>query len=366
MPWVGGFRRRRVAAALLAVSCAGLHLGCGKSESSPPSPTAGVSTAGSGGDAAGRASDGGASAGTSSAGRVGTAGRGGSDAGGEGGVATNDAGTTASGSGGTISTGGEANTGGTSGSGGGSAGNDVAGNGGAAGSGGAPSPCTGCRALESCWSDSSGARCVAALVPLPTGLAIDATEVTREQYVAWLRLEPATTGQSEACEWNDSFAPDEDCMLDPAVCRDADCATHPQPCVDFCDASAYCSALGRRLCTEPEWTSSCSSDGAAPLGREPGLSSCNDYTIGGTTTVPVASMPGCQPPADSGFAGVFDMIGNLEEWVDDCFSEDVCKPRGLSYGFGAAGPNCSQSTYAERSVMRENLGFRCCSPQALP
>jgi sulfatase modifying factor 1 len=366
MPWVGGSGRRRLASGMVAlVSCGALEVGCGKSKSksSPLSPTAGVSMSGSGGAAAGRASDGGASAGTSSAGR-GSAGRGGSDDGGEGGVPTNDAGTTASG--GTISTGGGANAGGSSGAGGSSAGSEASGNGGAGGSAGAAGQCTGCGELGSCWSDAAGFRCVAAVVPLPNGIAIDVTEVTRGQYAAWLASNPDVTAPPEVCEWNESFSPDPACMSKPSVCQGDDCSTHPQPCIDFCDATAYCSALGRRLCTQTEWTSSCSSDGAEPLGHEPGPGACNDYTIGGSTTVPVGSMPGCQPPAASGFSGVFDMIGNVEEWVDDCAVGDTCKPRGLSYGAGAAAPTCDQSTYAERAVTREKLGFRCCTPITPP
>jgi hypothetical protein len=94
---------------------------------------------------------------------------------------------------------------------------------------------------------------------------------------------------------------------------------------------------------------------------------CNDYTAGATTTVPVASKTGCQLPAGSGHAGVFDMIGNLEEWADNCLNNtdsgwgDICKPRGLPFGQGAAAPICSQSTYAERGAFRDTLGFRCCT-----
>jgi formylglycine-generating enzyme required for sulfatase activity len=96
------------------------------------------------------------------------------------------------------------------------------------------------------------------------------------------------------------------------------------------------------------------------------MGTCNDYTAMGTTTVPVASLPDCQAPAGSAFAGVFDMIGNVEEWVDSCFSSDgasdACKPRGLPFGRGAAAPMCSQYTYANRADVKDTLGFRCCAP----
>jgi formylglycine-generating enzyme required for sulfatase activity len=227
--------------------------------------------------------------------------------------------------------------------------------------------CTACGAHESCWINGSQARCVATPVQLPTGLAIDATEVTRAQYSAWLATTPAATSQPVRCAWNESFAADEECMGLPSVCQGDECGTHPQPCIDLCDAEAYCASTGARLCTRAEWTSACSSDGMYPAayGETFVAGTCNDYTIYGETTVPVTSKPGCQAPDDSGFAGVFDLIGNVAEWIDDCRSAegaaDVCNPHGLSFGIGAAAPICEQSTYAERSEAADNLGFRCCS-----
>jgi formylglycine-generating enzyme required for sulfatase activity len=84
----------------------------------------------------------------------------------------------------------------------------------------------------------------------------------------------------------------------------------------------------------------------------------------GSTTVPVASEPDCHAPADSPFAGVYDLIGNVEEWTDNCLTStgatDICKPQGLPFGKGATAPLCNQSTYADRSEARATLGFRCC------
>jgi formylglycine-generating enzyme required for sulfatase activity len=157
-------------------------------------------------------------------------------------------------------------------------------------------------------------------------------------------------------------------MAKSSVCQGTACATHPQPCIDMCDAAAYCKAIGRGLCTDAGWTNACSSNGAYEAGYGTSLvfGTCNDYTAGTTTTVPVASETGCQAPASSGFAGVFDMIGNVGEWVDNCSpsdgATDTCKPRGLSFGTGAAAPTCSQSTYAKRSAVNDNVGFRCCTP----
>ncbi|HEY3496677.1 MAG TPA: SUMF1/EgtB/PvdO family nonheme iron enzyme [Polyangiaceae bacterium] len=341
-----------------------LPLGCGKSSKPRPNGTSG--TSGESGSAA-------AGAGGALAGEGGRAGTETSSGGSAGAGSTGDGGSSAStggesGEAGAISTSGGTNTSGTSGGGGSS---------GTAGDAGAPAAgsagtCTGCVGHEACWSGEADSRCVASSIPLPNGLTVDTTEVTRGQYAAWLATAPVTTGQPAPCDWNTDFSPDPTCMAKPSVCPgDERCETHPQPCIDFCDAAAYCTARGARLCTAEEWLSSCSADGMYPGGVGPTFvrGACNDYTVYGETTTPVASLPDCQSPADSGFAGVFDMIGNVAEWVDDCNDSsstasgatDVCNPRGLSFGLGAAAPSCDASTYAERSEAADNIGFRCCS-----
>lgn len=273
-----------------------------------------------------------------------------------GGTTGKTSGNSSNSAGGTTSkTGGNSSTGGVGGLGGSSA------NG---GNTGGPT----CLAHETEWKDSTGpSRCVATFVSVP-GFAIDATEVTRGQYAAWLKTNPPSSGQPTVCAWNTTFTPDATCMADKSVCQGAACDTHPQPCVDHCDAAAYCKAIGRGLCTDANWLKTCTSDGAyeAVYGTSWARNKCNEYTIFGTTTVPVASMDGCQAPASSAFTGVFDLIGNLEEWVDSCRtsegSGDSCPPRGLPFGMGAAAPLCENSIYAKRSQASPTLGFRCCTP----
>ena len=203
--------------------------------------------------------------------------------------------------------------------------------------------------------------------PNPNPFLIDATEVTRGQYAAWLATNPnpADIWQDTTCSWNTSFTPDATCMTQSSVCQGTGCANHPQPCIDMCDASAYCNAVGKRLCDESEWDNACTSNGVNQItyGNSFVPGACNDYSLNGTTTVPVGSKPACQSPIP-GYAGVFDLIGNVSEWVQNCTGSagqaDICKPRGLSFGYGAAAPICSQSTYAKRSAVYDNVGFRCC------
>jgi hypothetical protein len=337
-------------------------------------------SSGSSGGAGGRATGSGGT--TSSGGRVdasggqgggssGTGG-GGSASGGSGGRGGSSTGTTGGGSASGGSTGGSGGRGGsstgttggaTTGAGGSTGG--AAGNGGTSGTGGATGSCAGCLSLEQCWNAE---LCVAKSVQVPANFLIDATEVTRSQYAAWLATNPTTTGQTAVCSWNTSFAPDSACMAQPSVCQGTECANHPQPCIDMCDASAYCTAVGKRLCTESEWSNACTSNGVNRFtyGTSPVWATCHDGTDSSyTTTVPVGSMPGCQSPVP-GYAGVFDLIGNVSEWVDNCTGSagatDSCQDRGTSFGMSAAMPECSQyGVSPRRAAVGPRLGFRCCA-----
>jgi formylglycine-generating enzyme required for sulfatase activity len=219
-------------------------------------------------------------------------------------------------------------------------------------------------------------------VTIPDGFAIDATEVTRRQYEAWLATGPSTSDQPTACSWDSTFTPDEACMQSASVCQDAGCGEHPQVCVDQCDAVAYCSAVGKRLCgrigsgtgwydpddaAQSQWQHACTSGGVNDFtyGNTPVAGACNDYLTLGMTTVPVGSLAGCQSPVME-YAGIFDLIGNVEEWENDSTTEngadDIFQPRGLSFGIGAAMPMCASDSYAKRNKAAEIRGFRCCVP----
>jgi formylglycine-generating enzyme required for sulfatase activity len=171
-------------------------------------------------------------------------------------------------------------------------------------------------------------------------------------------------------------------MTNASVCKGGACDRHPQPCVDFCDAAAYCEAVGKHLCggiggaaldisgsddpDKSQWQHACTSDGAHAYLHGDAISAgkCNDATAGASTTTVVGAKSDCQSP-DAGFAGVFDLIGNVWEWEDNCFGSsgegDVCNARGGSFGMSAAAPQCAQQLPAARNQASDNVGFRCCS-----
>jgi formylglycine-generating enzyme required for sulfatase activity len=219
------------------------------------------------------------------------------------------------------------------------------------------------------------------MVQLPQGYSIDATEVTRCQYQAWLDTDPSTADQEPKCAWNTDFTPPypDTCGIPPV--EDGDL---PAGCVDWCDAYAYCKGVGKRLCgrigggalamddssdpTKSQWYNACSSGGKYdyPYGDEYDQGTkCNDadrdkdhYTVAG-------SLPGCQSP-DPAFAGVFDLSGNLWEWEDSCDGNegpaDDCMSRGGSNLSGEGYCTCSHRGGWDRNQLALNLGFRCCSP----
>src|SRR5262249_40663852 len=110
-------------------------------------------------------------------------------------------------------------------------------------------------------------------------------------------------------------------------------ADRPVHAVDWCDAFAYCAWAGKRLCgriaggsvdptfgtdlaSESEWYNACSRGGqhAYPYGDTYDPRACNglEYGAGTGPQLPVGSLSSCT----GGFAGLFDMSGNVSEWED--------------------------------------------------
>ena len=279
------------------------------------------------------------------------------------------------GSGGTGGTGGSTGgTGGSTGGTGGSTGGTGGSTGGTGGSTGGTGGTTG-----GTGGGISPAECVAAepatLVPVTGGFSIDATEVTRCQYMAWLGTNPPTSGQPSYCDWNDNYTPS--CEWPPFTRGD-----HPVTCVDWCDAYAYCLGVGKRLCgkiggganawgdhtnaSESQWYAACTSGGTNdyPYGDTYSATTCNGQDADHGTTVPVASMGGCQSSV-SGYAGVYDLSGNVFEWEDSC-NEDVgnfgiCRLRGGSFDNVVSLLRCGFGADQNRELQNGGVGFRCCS-----
>jgi formylglycine-generating enzyme required for sulfatase activity len=207
---------------------------------------------------------------------------------------------------------------------------------------------------------------------------IDRTEVTFGQYRAFLAAKGGdTSGQASECAFNSTYAPAADGPDDLPVTG-----------VNWCDAVAYCKWAGKRLCgridpsngttlsaselidvTKNQWLNACTGGGRTTFPYGSSFQPvCNTYELEAGATKPVGSQPGCV----GGYPGVFDMIGNVWEWIDavcipgDAGSgSDFCQLRGGSYkpaSFLDASVTCRTGAQTARRALINDLGFRCCAP----
>jgi formylglycine-generating enzyme required for sulfatase activity len=155
----------------------------------------------------------------------------------------------------------------------------------------------------------------------------------------------------------------------------------PMNKVSWYDAKAACESAGKRLCTQEEWLSACQNAAVVDDDKDGELGddliegtefSYSDFYDAGTcydkmpgdngserpdpATGKVAytgNFPRCATPT-----GIFDMNGNVEEWVGE--SEDKAVLLG---GYFAVGEKAScfrkQDTFGPGFANR-GTGFRCC------
>ena len=266
--------------------------------------------------------------------------------------------------GGVSATAGVGATGGVSASGGVGATGGTAAAGGSAGTGGSSKDCTG---LPGPAMVNLGAFC------------IDSTEVTVAQYTQFLNAKAGDmSGQADDCaKYNKSYtntAPFCVTNMNPVTY-----ANYPAVCLDWCDAAAYCTWAGKRLCgaigtgaqlggadvqdpTKNEWAYACSNGGltAFPYGNSPGVGVCNL-----ATRSEVKSLPNCKgqsPPFDQ----IWDMPGNVSEFVNGFVS-----PFGyVKMGFLESSPDwqtgplesfsCFAGDSAGTTSWNAFTGARCC------
>jgi hypothetical protein len=204
---------------------------------------------------------------------------------------------------------------------------------------------------------------------------IDSTEVTNSQYADFLAAGPGSGLQPAECSFNTDYTPTANWPFPSG--QDA----YPVTMVNWCDAFAYCAWAGKRLCgnlhggpldpasygdpTADQRYYACSNGGmqTLPYGSSYVAGACN-LDQGGSAAV--GSLAGCE----GGFSGVFDLVGNVEEWLDSCSAtagaNDSCMDGAGSFGFpgssGEATVTCAFSDSDMRGTTDANVGFRCCAP----
>jgi formylglycine-generating enzyme len=158
----------------------------------------------------------------------------------------------------------------------------------------------------------------------------------------------------------------------------------PQAYVSGEEAKAACSAAGKRLCARREWRSACrgAADSTFPYGNERQAQTCNDHgrnplsvVFRGAESSVYGSWEKLNDPrlnlvdatvaltgAHEGCRGaleIYDMVGNLHEWIDEPFGTFL---GGYFQDTHQNGDGCGYTT--DRHVMSYHdysTGFRCCA-----
>jgi sulfatase modifying factor 1 len=187
---------------------------------------------------------------------------------------------------------------------------------------------------------------------------IDLNEVTNEKY----KVFTDATKREAPYHWPDGNLPKGK-------------EQHPVVYVSWFDAKAYCEWNGgKRLPNEQEWEKASRGDDGFtyPWGHEWSLDKSNNPYKNSTGTEPIGSYPNGKSPY-----GLYDMSGNVWEWVDSYYlphpgntvhraeyGEDKRILKGgswfdcLSYGCGLSAPTFNRSFFTPE-VRNNSFGFRC-------
>ncbi len=207
-----------------------------------------------------------------------------------------------------------------------------------------------------------------ALISYIDAFYIDRYEVTNKDYKEFIDAvgdSGATAGEGLPNHWDrgankDQYPPEK--------------VNHPVVFVSWHDASDYCRWRGKRLPRETEWEKAArGTDGRIyPWGNEWDLEKSNNPLKGIEDTLPVGSFEAGKSPY-----GLYDMSGNVWEWVDDEYlphagSEYVSPEFGskykilkggswwdcMFYGCGISAPTYNRSFF-DANTRNDSFGIRC-------
>ena len=213
---------------------------------------------------------------------------------------------------------------------------------------------------------------------------METTEVTFEQYVAFLNIRGPDTHVNRCagfpCIQTQNESRDAPIVFDGAnYTIGAGLSQHPVYGVTWYGAREYCEAVGRRLPTEAEWERAARADD----GRIYPWGNTWDNALA-KTRLPRDAPPGSLQvgslPLGASIYGVYDMAGNVAEWVSDYYSErhygeqarqgDILNPSGPIIGQQKVlrGGSWDGLPFFSRTVHRQSarpdqflrwIGFRC-------
>jgi formylglycine-generating enzyme len=180
---------------------------------------------------------------------------------------------------------------------------------------------------------------------------IGSTEVTNSEFEGFARV-------VEAGHW-DAMPACREAHLLPTSQLDG--ASSPVVNVDWCGAAEYCRWISAGLCAEPDptvdiWSRACMGpDGSLfPYGNHAVEGQCN---VGAPDGGPGA-VPWNDGSCHGGYAGIFDMVGNVAEW-GECDDSGACVVRGGSYA-SMLDASCLGAEKLPPSTRSPSIGMRCC------
>lgn len=213
---------------------------------------------------------------------------------------------------------------------------------------------------------------------------LETTEVTFEQYVTFLNVRGPDT-HINGCAGFPCIQTQNESLDAPITFDGANysigvgLSQHPVYGVTYYGALAYCEAVGRRLPTEAEWERAARADDDRifPWGNR------WDSALAKTNR-PLDTPPGSFPvgsyPLGASIYGVYDMAGNVAEWVSDWYSERYYQEQAaLGTSKNPSGPLAGQQKvlrggswngvpFFSRAMHRQSeypgeyqrwIGFRC-------
>jgi formylglycine-generating enzyme required for sulfatase activity len=183
---------------------------------------------------------------------------------------------------------------------------------------------------------------------------IDKFEVTNKEFLDFsVKHNYTGEGAKEGRDWRLFFT--------------AEKGMHPVVYISWNDAKAYCEVHGKRLPTEEEWEKAARGPNGNryPWGNEWEDSRSNTYESGPAEPVAIASYD------DVSYYGVYDMLGNVQEWTDTWYDTYKGNPqrdpqggrnlkvvRGLSSRYrGRLGSLWERSAQPPGSLF--DFGIRC-------
>ena len=207
------------------------------------------------------------------------------------------------------------------------------------------------------------------LIQRPSSFCIDAIEVTVAAYNKFLAVPVSSLTVPPQCAGKTDYHPQGACNVGSEE--------EPIACVDWCCAAAYCTWTGKRLCgalgggnmlkpsevddpKKSEWMYACSSGIGLPYpyGNSYDERACNTGEMGLGRRVVVGTMLQCE----GGFEGLFDMTGNVAEWINAYTIDTNYVVMGGDY----VTPGAKCSTFQEQAYTNsypsayDRIGFRCC------